>query len=121
VLMSKVEVAPELKLEVDVVTPLVVVRVARVMVLVTPCDATTTMDVPTWVTMVIGGASVTVGDAVVKDEVVPADSDFDPGDAVTVVVAVVAADGVGVVVGAMVDEVAFVDVVDGSAARTATP
>lgn len=39
----------------------------------------------------------------------------------TVVVAVVAADGVGVVVGAMVDEVAFVDVVDGSAARTATP
>lgn len=57
VLMSKVEVAPELELEVDVVTPLVVVRVARVMVLVTPCDATTTMDVPTWVTMVIGGAT----------------------------------------------------------------
>ena len=39
----------------------------------------------------------------------------------TVVVAVVAADGVGVVVDAMVEEVAFVDVVDGSAARTATP
>lgn len=44
-------------------------------------------------------------------------------------VVVVAAEGVGVVVGAaeavvvgaMVDEVAFVDVVGGSAARTATP
>ena len=42
---------------------------------------------------------------------------------------VIAAEGVGVVlgaaeavvVGAMVDEAAFVDVVDGSAARTATP
>ncbi len=55
--MSKVEVAPELELEVDVVTPLTVVREARVMVLVTPCDATTTMDVPTWVTIVIGGAT----------------------------------------------------------------
>lgn len=47
VLMSKVEVAPELELAEDVAAPLTDVRVASVMVLVTPCDATTTKDVPT--------------------------------------------------------------------------
>lgn len=49
--------------------------------------------------------------------------DFDPGESMVVAlaVAVVAADGVVVAVGATVDEVAFADVVAGSVARTATP
>lgn len=121
-LMSKVEVAPELAdvaARLDVGFVLTAVRVASVMVLVTPCDATTTMEVPTWVTIVTAGTFVLPMGAVV---IVVDGEDFDPGDAVVVVLAavvVVAAD-VAVVLGAIV-EVTFVDAVLGSVTRTATP